>query len=128
MINTGSAGEGLLSLQAADGVEVAQDRGELISGPRLAAVTAPLTEGGEAQAATGLVLFDGEVPGGRVAVTGAALGAEAQTPPGNDDRAAIVPDLAHLEDGRLATPGHGVLPSTVPRGVRNPVLVAEKRT
>src|SRR5215212_9372908 len=72
----GSAGEGLLGLQAGDGVEVAEDAGELIGGPRLAAVAPALGVGGQAQTAAGLVLVDGEVPGGRVTVAGAALGAQ----------------------------------------------------
>src|SRR4051794_2353022 len=110
----GSAGERFLGLETGDGVEVAEDRGQLGRGPRLAAVAAPVTEGREAERAAGLVLLDREVPGGRVAVAGAALGAEPQAPAGDDDRAAVVADLAHLEDGWLATPGHGVLPSTVP--------------
>src|SRR3954471_16389489 len=120
-----SAGERLLRLQADDGVEVAEDRGELGRGPRLAAVAAPLAEGREAEGAAGLVLLDGEVPGGRVAVAGAALGAETQAPAGDDDRAAVVADLAHLEDGRLATPSHGVLPSTVPLGRAEPCACVE---
>src|SRR5215207_7335243 len=109
---SGLAGERLLRLQAGDGLEIAEDRGELVSGPRLAAVAPVLAVGGQAEAAAGLVLVDGEVTRGRVTVAGAALGTEAQTPSGDDDGAAVVPDLAHLEDGRLATPGHGVLPST----------------
>ena len=70
---THSAGERLLGLQAGDGVEVAQDRGELLGGPRLAAVAAALAEAGEAERAAGLVLVDREVAGGRVPVAGAAL-------------------------------------------------------
>src|SRR4051794_18277686 len=120
-----SAGEGLLGLQARDGVEVAQDRGELLGGPRLTAVAATVAVAGEAEAAARLVLGDREVPGGRVAVAGAALGAQAQTPAGDDDRAAVVPNLAHLEDGRLATPGHGVLPSTVPLSGAEPCTCGE---
>jgi hypothetical protein len=60
-----------------------------------------------------------------VTVAGAALGAEPETPAGDDDGAAVVADLAHLEYGRLATPGHGVLPSTVPLPERNPVHVVK---
>ena len=67
---SGSAGEGLLGLQAGDGVEVAQDRDELLGGPRLAAVAAAVAEVARPEAAAGLVLFDREVPGGRVAVAG----------------------------------------------------------
>ena len=80
--------------------------------------TAPasLVEGGQAEAAAGLVLGDGEVPGRRVA--GAARGA-GRTPAGDDDGAAVIADLAHLEDGRLATPAHGVLPRQ-PAGVETP--------
>src|SRR5688500_1948692 len=109
-----SAGERLLGLQARDGAEVAQDRGELLGGPRLAAVAAVLAVAGEAEAAAGLVLGDREVPGGGVAVAGAARGAEAQAPAGDDDRVAVVADLADLEHRRLTTPAHGALPSTVP--------------
>ena len=50
VVRAGSAGERLLGLQAGDGVEVAQDRGELLGGPRLAAVAAPVAVGGEAEA------------------------------------------------------------------------------
>src|SRR4051812_16944080 len=110
-----SAGEGLLRLQVGAGLEAAEDAGELLGGPRLAAVAAALAVGGQAQAAPGLVLGDGEISGGRVAMAGAALGAQAQTPAGDDDGVTVVPDLADLEDGRLATPAHGVLPSAVPR-------------
>src|SRR4051795_9419322 len=85
-----SAGERLLGLQAGDGVEVAQDRDELLGGPRLAAVAAPVAEGGEAERAAGLVLLDREVPRGRVPMAGTALGAQAQAPAGDDDRAAVV--------------------------------------
>src|SRR5215203_4232308 len=117
-----SAGEGLLGLQAGDRVEVAQDRGELVGGPRLAAVAPAVGVAGEAEQATGLVLLNGEVAGDRVAVAGAARGAQPQTPAGDDDRAAVVPDLAHLEDGRLATPAHGVLPPVPEKGTCVPLL------
>ena len=69
------------------------------------------------------------VPGDGVAVAGAARGAQPQTPAGDDDRAAVVTDLAHLEDGRLATPGLGVLPSTVPlAGTERLMHVAKRRS
>src|SRR3712207_6592130 len=106
--------ERLLHLEAGDGLEVAEDGGELLGGPRLAAVAAALGEADQTDGATGLVLGDGEVTGGRVAVAGTGSGAEAQTPAGDDDGVPVVADLAHLEDGRLVTPAHGVLPSTAP--------------
>jgi len=111
-----SAGERLLGLQARDGVEVAEDRGELLGGPRLAAVAPALGEAGQAQLAAGLVLGDREVTGRGVAVAGATGGAQPEAPARDDNGVAVVADLAHLEDGRLATPAHGVLPSTVPTG------------
>ena len=85
----------------------------------------PSRKRGQAERAAGLVLLDGEVAGGRVPVARAALGAQAQAPAGDDDRAAVVADLADLEDGRLATPGHGVLPSTVPLGRAEPCACVE---
>src|SRR4051794_1721000 len=117
---TSSAGERLLGLQARDGVEVAEDPGELLGGPRLAAVAAPVAEGGEAQRAAGLVLLDREVPCGRGPVAGAALRAQPQAPAGDDDRAAVGAALPPREHGRLTTPGHGALPSTVPPGRAEP--------
>src|SRR3954468_20848887 len=113
--NRRSAGEGLGGVQTGEGVEVAQHAGELVRGPRLAAVAAVLTEADQAQRAARLVLGDGEVPGDRVPVAGAGLGAQAQTPTGDDHGAAVVPDLADLEDRRLTTPTHWEPPpSTVP--------------
>src|SRR4051812_25887055 len=79
-----SAGEGLLGLQARDGVKVAQDRGELLGGPRLTAVAATVAVAGEAEAAARLVLGDREVPGGRGGGAGAGLGAQGPAPAGGD--------------------------------------------
>ena len=54
---SGSAGEGLLRLQADDGVEVAEDRGELVGGPRFAAVAPTLAVGGQAGGRLGLASY-----------------------------------------------------------------------
>src|SRR3954454_17364273 len=87
-----SAGERLLGLQARHCVEVAQDRGELLGGPRLAAVAAAFGEAGQAESAAGLVLGDREVAGRRVAVTGATGGTQAQAPARDDHGVPVVAD------------------------------------
>src|SRR4051812_43031108 len=119
---TGSAGE-RLRVERGQAREVAQDRGELLGGPRLAAVAATLAEADEAEHAGGLVLGDGQVAGRRVAVAGAGGGAEAEAPAGDDDGAAVIPDLAHLEDGRLATPAHDRASPRRPPGSGSPRAV-----
>jgi len=60
---------------------------------------------------------DGEVAGQGVAVAGARIRAQAQAPARDDDCAAVVTDLADLEDGRLTTPAHGSSPRPRRAGV-----------
>src|SRR3954452_20233056 len=109
-----SAGEGLGGVQPGEDLEVAQHAGELVDGPRLAAPATVLGEADQSERAAGLVLLDREVAGDGVPVTGAGRRAEAETPAGDDHGAAVVPDLADLEDRRLVTPTHGRLPLDVP--------------
>ena len=61
-----SAGERLLGLQRTHGLEVAEDGGQLVGGPRLAAVATVLAVADQAQRARAVVLGDGEVAGDRV--------------------------------------------------------------
>src|SRR4051794_39975366 len=109
-----SAGERLLRVEGREDLEVAEHTGQLVRRPRLAAVAAALGIGDQAEAAASLVLGDGQMARERVPVAGAARGAQAQAPAGDDHGVAGLTDLADLEDGRLTARAHGTLPSAAP--------------
>src|SRR3712207_1852567 len=86
-----SAGERLGGVEVGDHLQVADDRGELDGGPRLAAVAAVLAVAHQAEQAPGLVLGDRQAADGGVAVAAAARGTQAQAPAGDHDGVPVVP-------------------------------------